>query len=491
MSEFSELLTKTNEFGEVTAIHYPMVFAKGLANARWEEEVIFESGMRGIIFSLGEKRVEIVLLGQGKVEIGEKIVSKGNQLSIGVGENSLGTIVNPLGEKVLGKSGGGKGKKAMRVEKECLGMMERQKISQPLSTGVALVDLLIPLAKGQKELVIGDKKSGKTAFVLNVCKQQLHEGSVVVYAAIGKGMADIKKLEHFFANEGLTDQTVIVAASASEAPGLIYLAPYTAAAVAEYFKENGRDVLLVLDDLSTHAKYYREIGLLSGRFPGRESYPGDIFFSHARLMERAGNFKHPTKGEVAISCLPIAETVESDLTGYIATNIMSMTDGHIFFDSGLYYQGQRPAVNISLSVTRVGRQVQTPLKKEISQQLLSFLVNYDHVQNYSRFGSEMSEEIKEVIDKGEKIMTLFHQSYWEAVPEAVELVLFGLIWQGCFRTKNNDDIILTKKNLIHQMNDQTVAGELKKYSLSPDFKSFLKLIEVNKKFLLELCTNVK
>ena len=487
MNLYQSYLSKTGEVGEVAQVKNPLILVKGIPGAKLQEMVYFESGGVGQIFSVDEELVEVLLLNNVAVKVGDRLSRSNVCLSIGVGEELLGKVVSPLAENLSRKAKPIELKESRVVEKECEGMLSRTKISRQLVTGVLLADLLIPLAKGQKELVIGDKKTGKTAFVLNACKSQISEGSMVVYCAIGKGTADIRKLENYFIKEKLFDRAVIVAAYSNDPPGLVYLAPYAAITMAEYFRDKGKDVLLVYDDLSTHAKYYREISLAARRFPGRESYPGDIFFSHARILERAGNFKKGKGEEVSITCLPVAETVEGDLTGYIATNLMSMTDGHMFFDSSLYYQGQRPAININLSVTRVGRQVQSSLKKDINQKLLSFMVTFEHIQNYSRFGAEMSPEIKETISKGEKIKLLFHQSQSQKVSEAVQLTLFGLVWLGVFADTKDETLILAKANL----NEACDKGKLQLFSdaylKAKSVKDFMLLIKKDRSNLVGLC----
>ena len=245
---------------------------------------------------------------------------------------------------------------------------------RPMFTGMTLVDLMIPLGRGQRELVLGDRKTGKTQFLLQAALAQASVGTVCVYACIGKKKAEILRVKEFFAKEGILDKTVIVASSSQDSTGEIFTCPYTAMAVAEFFRDRGQDTLVLLDDMTTHAKFYREMSLLLRKFPGRDSYPGDIFHIHSKLLERSGNFvikKDGNEMDVAITCLPAAETIQGDLTGYIQTNLMSMTDGHIYFDNELFFKGRRPAINPFISVTRVGYQTQTSLRKEMWAALVS------------------------------------------------------------------------------------------------------------------------
>ena len=257
-------------------------------------------------------------------------------------------------------------------------------------------------------------------------------------------------MEDYFHHQKISRQVVLVATAANDPPGLIYLAPYTAMTVAEYFRDQGRNVTVVLDDLSTHSKFYREISLTSGRFPGRESYPGDIFYSHAKIMERAGNFIHKTQGQSSISCFPIVETVEGNLSGYIVTNLMGMTDGHIFFDNNIFQKGRRPAVNSSLSVTRVGKQTQSALKREINKLLTSFIYTYEKVQNYSHFGAELTEDIKNTLHRGDQFFSFFDQSVYTSIPESVQIIIFALIWSTATQSLTNSQI----KKLSLVLSDQ-------------------------------------
>jgi F-type H+-transporting ATPase subunit alpha len=287
---------------------------------------------------------------------------------------------------------------------------------------------------------------------MSLIKRQVEEGSIVIYASIGKKKSDTHSLQSFFMENGVMSNTIIVSSDPQSTPTSVYLTPYTAMSIAEYFRDSGRDVVIILDDLSTHAKFYREISLLSGAFPGRDSYPGDIFYKHAQLMERAGNFNISDVG-VSISCMAVAETVESDLASYITTNLMGMTDGHIFFDSGLFALGRRPAVNIPLSVTRVGRQVQTSLKKEINREIGVLLSSYDKLINYSHFGAELSQKVKEVIRKGEILFLLFDQHYKDSIPEAVQLLLYGLLWGNHFDGRSVTEILAIKNTLLEAYKD--------------------------------------
>jgi F-type H+-transporting ATPase subunit alpha len=299
-------------------------------------------------------------------------------------------------------------------------------------TGVTVVDSVVPIAWGQRELVIGDRKTGKTDFLMSVALTQLKLGRLVVYCMIGKRKSEIKAVHDYFLNARVLQRCIIVASEAYSTTGEIYLTPYTAMSIAEYFRDKGGDILLILDDLTTHAKYYREIALLSQKFPGRESYPGDIFYIHSRLMERAGCFK--INGGSSITCLPVAESVGGDITGYIQTNLMSMTDGHIYFDTDKFYSGVRPAVNTFLSVTRVGKQTQTPLMREIGFWMMTALKDYEEVQRFKQFGTEMTQAVLDKMALGEAINRFFTQRLGITVYPNLQVILSALLflklWNG-------------------------------------------------------------
>jgi F-type H+-transporting ATPase subunit alpha len=307
------------------------------------------------------------------------------------------------------------------------GITTRKTINKHFVTGVPIVDLLLPLGYGQKQLIIGDRKTGKTDFLLQSVLTQAKLGNICIYAAIGKRKLDIKRLKDVFIKYGIMDRIIIVASGSQDPTGLIYLTPYSAMTISEYFRDQGFDVLLVLDDLSTHAKFYRELALLGKKFPGRNSYPGDIFYTHASLLERAGNFLTPN-GEKSITCLPVAETMQGDLSGYIQTNLMSMTDGHLYFDTDLFGKGRRPSINPFLSVTRVGRQTQSNVKREINREILSFLTLFEKMQSFTHFGAELNQTTKVTIAVGEQIIKFFQQQPSTTIPVNAQILLFCLLW---------------------------------------------------------------
>jgi F-type H+-transporting ATPase subunit alpha len=373
-----------------------------------------------------------------------QVVRTDTFLSIPVGKELLGKVINPLGQSFSENQKFTPPKELREIDTQVLGISSRARIKKPLATGVSIIDMIIPLGKGQRELVIGDRKTGKSTFLLSTIKRQAQEGVITIYAAIGRKHSEIKQLQEFLEQEKILDKAIIVATSSHDSPSLIFLTPYSAITIAEYFRDQGQDVLLVLDDLSAHARFYREISLVGKRFPGRDSYPGDIFYVHAKLIERAGNFKYEKTRDVAITCLPVIETIEGDLTSYVATNLMGMTDGHIFFDSNMYYKGRRPAINTALSVTRVGKQTQSTLKREINNKLNAFLAQHEKLQNFSHFGAELSDDVKRTLRIGDQLYTFFDQHYSLILPEEVQLIVFAMIWQGLFEQEEKIGIAKIK-----------------------------------------------
>jgi F-type H+-transporting ATPase subunit alpha len=435
-SLFNRLLTKTKEYGVVQQVNHPIVFIQGLPTVKVNEVIIFESGQKGQVFTINRGKIEARIFSYEPVKVGTRVTRTGQFLSVPVGKELLGQIINPLGEPFDETAQFATPKEFRYLDVRPGGISGRQKITTRLATGISLVDLLIPLGRGQRELIIGDRKTGKTSLIMTIIKKQVFEGAVAIYVAIGKRKSDIKKMKQFFIDEKLIGQMVMVATSSYDSPSLIFQTPYAAMSIAEYFRDQGIHTLVILDDLSTHAKFYRELSLLARRFPGRDSYPGDIFYAHSKLLERAGNFKHPIVGEVSITCLPVVEIIEGDLTGYVSTNLMGITDGHIYLDSNIYYQGMRPAVNISLSVTRVGRQTLNKLAREANKNLTAFLAHYDKLQNLSHFGQELTADVKKDLHSGDIIYKFFNQPYHQTVPTTVQLIILSMILQGIIETKD-------------------------------------------------------
>jgi F-type H+/Na+-transporting ATPase subunit alpha len=494
MTLFQQYLEKTGETGVVTQVVHSIVHVSGLPHAIPHEIVLFETGEFGQILSLTPEFAEVILFSKVPLRAGTKVTRTERLLEVPVGDELLTHTIDPFGAPLDQTKPFARPKEIRSVDIHPSGIETRKRISRPFHTGVSMVDLLVPMGTGQRELVIGDRKTGKTHFLMQTILFQARQGTLCIYAGIGKKNLEIKKAEEFFQKAGIAQNTIIVAASSHDPLGVIYLTPYTAMAIAEYFKDQGRDVLVVMDDLSSHAKFYREISLLGKRFPGRNSYPGDIFYTHARLLERAGNFITKS-GENSITCMPVVETTQGDLSGYIQTNLMSMTDGHIYFDIDMFIKGRRPAINSFISVTRVGRQTQTDLDRSVNREINSFLTLYDKMQNFVHFGAEMTTGVRETLNQGERLYDFFTITSVRAIPHDLQLILFSLLWQGTWQGKNfsamRDGIEGIVK--LYESNDgvrQQVASLVKKNTtfngLLNDVRQQSSLIIANKPSIAQL-----
>jgi F-type H+-transporting ATPase subunit alpha len=426
MKTFEEYLTQTGEVGTIEQVFTSLVFVRGLPRVKPQELVIFESGEMGQVLSITNNYVEVVVYANVSLRIGTRVARTEETFQVQVGIGLLGTILDPVGKAMMGTVVKPEGLVARAVDVPPYKLEGRQVIQESLDTGVAVVDLVVPLAKGQRQLILGDGKIGKTPFLRQVVLSHVLRGGVCVYAAIAKRYHELTRLQAYLVEKQIAPSCVVVATNARDTAGLIYQTPYTAMTIAENLRDQGKEVLVILDDLSIHAKYYRELMLMAKRFPGRSAYPGDIFYIHAKLMERAGNFQTGS-----ITCLPVAETVQGDISGYIQTNLMSMTDGHIFFDTELYNQGKRPAINTFLSVTRVGHQAQEPVFKSLSRELSKFLTQYKQTEELLHFGGEMGEDAKKTLSMGDKVKVIFNQEGGLIPKEVAALVLAGL-WGGYY-----------------------------------------------------------
>ncbi|MBI2596709.1 hypothetical protein HYW41_00950 [Candidatus Daviesbacteria bacterium] len=427
MNLYKNYLDKTKEYGVVEQIEYPIIYASGLPAVKREELVVFEAGQLGQVMNLSKNLVEILLFSPRLVKIGTKVARSSEAVAVAVGQKILGSVIDPLGLPLWPAPIPVKSGSNMPIYGFPPPLISRVKIKRPLFSGTTVVDMLLPLGKGQRQLIAGDRKAGKTSFLMTLAKLQAKEGNVVIFALIGKKKSEIKAVKMFLENEKISQNCVIVATSSDNSPGLISLTPFTAMTVAESFKKDGLDSVVILDDLTTHAHFYREIALVGKRFPGRESYPGDIFYTHAKLLERAGNFKYQER-EVAITALPVVETVENDFTSLVVSNLIGITDGHLLFDSRIKDLGRSPAIDIFLSVTRVGKQTKDPSSRELGFKLMAFLSQVEKLQNLAQFGPELLEKTKQDLEKADRIYKLFNQSLYQVIPQEKQLKELLQIW---------------------------------------------------------------
>lgn len=394
--------------GQVMSVSDGIAKVSGLSDVMSMEMLEFEKGQKGIAFNLEQNEVGVVVLGDYSSICEGDSVNRTNQiLSIGVSDDFIGRVVSPLGKALDGGSAL-KPEKYMHIERVAPGVMSRQGVNQPLQTGIKSIDAMIPIGRGQRELIIGDRQTGKTTIAIDTIINQKGKDVICVYVAIGQKESKIAQLVEDLKNKGAMDYTVIVLAGASHGSAMQFLSPYSGVAVAEYFMDKQKDVLVVYDDLSKHAIAYREMSLLLKRPPGREAFPGDVFYLHSRLLERACR-RNAESGGGSITALPIVETQGGDISGYIPTNVISITDGQIFTDGGLFYKGIRPAVDVGLSVSRVGGSAQTKAMKKNAGKMKLSLAQYRELESFSQFDSDLDPSTKSIIERGKRTVELLKQ----------------------------------------------------------------------------------
>ncbi len=417
--EISELLKKKiqnyenqldlQEVGEVISDGDGIAVCCGLDNAFYGEKVIFESGVEGMVLNLEEGKVGVVLFdGIDQVHAGMKVTRTNEVMDIVVGNELLGRVVNPIGKPLDGK-GEIKSDKKQQVEKIAPGVMTRKSVDRTLETGILAIDSVVPIGKGQRELIIGDRKTGKTQIAIDTILNQKGKGVNCIYVAIGQKQSTIANIVRILEEQGAMEYTTIVLASASDLAPLQYLAPYSGVSIAEEWMSEGKDVLVVYDDLSKHAAAYRTLSLLLKRPPGREAYPGDVFYLHSRLLERAAQLNDEL-GNGSITALPIIETQAGDISAYIPTNVISITDGQLFLTTDLFNTGQRPAIDPGLSVSRVGGAAQKPIIKKLSGGIKLALAQYRELEAFTKFGSDLDENTAKVINHGKRLMECLKQN---------------------------------------------------------------------------------
>ncbi|PWU23329.1 hypothetical protein C5B42_03320 [Candidatus Cerribacteria bacterium 'Amazon FNV 2010 28 9'] len=441
--------------GIVIGVREPIVTVSGLCGGNVHEIVHFELGGFGQIIRLRDDKAQVMCFHKESPRLGSGVRLSGEYLHLHVCPHILGSMITPLGEHLAGEHTCTHEKVTYPIESAPLPLMRRRLITQTMHTGLALVDLLLPLGLGQRQLVVGDRKTGKSTFLTQVAKMQVSLGHMVVFAAIGKRSSEIKELFDLFCDEAIATHSVIVASAADDPASVVTITPHTAMAVAEYLRDLGHTVTVIFDDLSTHAKYYREVALLADTFPGRDSYPGDMFYVHARLLERAGNFSLPDGKEASITALPVAQTQEGELTSFIVSNLISITDGHLFFESSLFARGMRPAIHTALSVTRVGKQTQDSLARDITYQLTLLLSSYEKTRNLTHFGAELTEETKDILHRGELFLAMCNQAKAQSIPHSVQIVLAALILERMFMSISIDEMNNVRDRLLSAYERET------------------------------------
>ena len=420
--ESFDLSVDVEETGKVVSVADGVANVYGLKNVMANEMVEFENGARGIALNLEESSVGVVILGDTSgINEGSSAKRLGRLLRVPVGDALIGRVVNALGEPIDGK-GAIETAETRFVEEKAKGIMARKSVHEPLQTGLKAIDALVPIGRGQRELIIGDRQTGKTTVAVDTIINQKGQDVVCIYVAIGQKQSTVaqvvKKLEEY----GAMDYTIVVAANASEAAALQYLAPYSGCTMGEYFRDSSRHALIIYDDLSKHAVAYREMSLILRRPPGREAYPGDVFYLHSRLLERASKLSDAL-GAGSLTALPIIETQAGDVSAYIPTNVISITDGQIFLESGLFNSGIRPAINVGLSVSRVGGSAQIKAIKKVSGTLRLDLAQYRELQAFAQFASDLDESSRKQLDRGQRMVEILKQPPYSPLPVENQVVI--------------------------------------------------------------------
>jgi len=418
---------KAEKIGHVLEVFDGIAKVSGLSDIKSSEMVTFPNGESGVALNLEEDTVGVIILDDfSKIREGDEVKITGKILEVPISDNIIGRVVNALGVEIDGK-GVIKTDKTYPIEKIAPGVITRLSVDKPVVTGIKVIDAIIPIGRGQRELIIGDRQTGKTAIAVDTILNQKGQNMICVYVSIGQKDSKLRKIQTRLEKDGAMAYTVIVSAGASEPAPLLYIAPYTGVSIAEYFMDQGKDVLIIYDDLSKHAIAYREISLLLRRPPGREAFPGDVFYLHSRLLERACR-KNQEYGGGSITALPIVETQSGDVTAYIPTNVISITDGQIFLETDLFYKGIRPAVNVGLSVSRVGATAQIKAMKKVAGTLKLDLAQYRELEAFSQFGSDLDNATKQQLERGKRAVEVLKQPQYS--PMAIErqvAVLYALV----------------------------------------------------------------
>lgn len=434
--ESLEAVGNLDEVGVVLRVGDGVAWVHGLRNAGYSEVLQIETAdgiVEAFALNLLEDEIGAVLLGEDRaVKAGQTVRLKGTVLTVPVGPELLGRVVDPLGNPLDGGPAI-KTKQQGIVERNAPGVMDRKSVHEPLMTGIVAIDAMFPIGRGQRELIIGDRQTGKTALTIDTMINQAKQntGIINVYVAIGQKRSKVARLVERLKNEGVMEQTIIVATSPSDPASLLYLAPYAATAMGEYFRDNSQHALMIYDDLTKHAVAYRQMSLLLRRPPGREAYPGDVFYLHSRLLERSAKLSDAL-GAGSLTALPIIETQAGDISAYIPTNVISITDGQIFLETDLFYQGIRPAISAGLSVSRVGGAAQTPAVKSVSSHLKLGLSQFRELASFTQFGSDLDDATKKQIERGQRLTELLKQHQYQPMSIWQQVVSILAVTEGYF-----------------------------------------------------------
>ena len=479
--------TRDKEVGTVIWVGDGIVTIYGIDNAMYGEIVVFENGIKGMVQDIRRTEIGCILFGKDTgIKEGTKVTRTGKRAGVPVGEEFLGRIINALGAPIDGK-GAIKEADYMPVEQEAPSIADRQSVNEPLQTGILSIDSMFPIGKGQRELIIGDRQTGKTSIALDTIINQRGKDVVCIYVAIGQKASTVAKIVSTLEKNDAMDYTIIVASTASDPAPLQYIAPYAGTSMAEYFMHKGKDVLIVYDDLSKHAVAYRTLSLLLGRSPGREAYPGDVFYLHSRLLERSSKLKDSLGGG-SITALPIIETQAGDVAAYIPTNVISITDGQIFLESDLFFSGMRPAVNVGLSVSRVGGAAQTKAMKKATGTVRIDLAQFREMEVFTQFSSDLDENTKEQLTYGKGLMELLKQPLCHPLSMAEQVITLVAATNKLFLNVDIKKVKQTQMDMLAYFKDaepdvikeieegKVLTDDLKEHILEAG-KEFMKRVE--------------
>ena len=446
-----------SEVGSVIQVGDGIARVHGLKNVKASELVDFGHGVQGMALNLEYDNVGCVLMGPDHlVQEGGLVKRTGEVISINASESMIGRVVDPLGKPLDGKGEIAKGK-VMPLDIVAPGIIDRQPVKQPLQTGIKAIDAMVPIGKGQRELIIGDRQTGKTAIAIDAIINQKNipekERCICIYVAIGQKQSTVAQVVKTLSDFGAMDYTIVVSATASDPASLLYIAPYAGCAIGEYFMWQGKDVLIVYDDLSKHAQAYRQMSLLLRRPPGREAYPGDVFYLHSRLLERACKLSKENGGG-SITALPIIETQAGDVSAYIPTNVISITDGQIYLESGLFLSGIKPAVNVGLSVSRVGGSAQRKTMRKVAGTLRIDLSQYQELAGFAQFGSELDKESQRQIERGKRMTELLKQNQYAPLKVGEEVLVLYAGTHGYLDKIAVTDVLRYEKELLSYMRNE-------------------------------------
>jgi F-type H+/Na+-transporting ATPase subunit alpha len=449
---------QTREIGIIKSLTQGIANISGLPNVKADELLRFSGDILGIAFNLDANEIGVILLGNSQhLAAGQEVQRTGRVLDVPVGEGLLGRVLNVTGQ-ALDNQGAIQVTERRPVERQAAAIMDRAPVTIPLQTGIKVLDALVPIGRGQRELIVGDRQIGKTAIATDTIINQKQQNVICIYCAIGKRASSVAKVIADLRQHNAMDYTIVVVASGEDPPGLQYITPYAATTIAEYFMEKGRDVLIVYDDLTHHAWAYRELSLLLRRPPGREAYPGDIFYIHSRLLERATHLRAELGGG-SLTALPIVETQAQNLSAYIPTNLISITDGQIYLSPDLFQKGVLPAVDVGKSVSRVGGKTQLPAYSAVAGDLRLSYSQFQEVEVFARFGTQLDEETRQTLERGRRVREILKQPQYQPLPVAEQIAVLLAVTEGIF-----DDIPLDKIQEAARAVRQQVTEQLSEVS---------------------------